>query len=357
MVYSSYLSRKSSLASNASVISFSTLTFATTCGFLIFPLLATFSLGPFGTPPNFAGGLGLIFGPLSQAFSQMGQPVGNIVGALFFLATFFASFTSAVSLAEPAIAYMIEEHGIDRRRASLLVCALIYIAGIPVAFDLELLDLEGLALTDFVVILGGLLIALFVGWSTPRRKAIERMDESEGGLRLGRLVQPLVRYLLPAVLGTLLLFAVTGTPCNLTGKDVDGKPNESQGLLQQFFGVNPLGCQSTTPDGFQAQSGGAGWDAFLFAATWILLAAFLAFTAMAVRQTLRRDANGLSWTVAAAIAYALLAWVVIGYAFVADALAAFWVWTIAGGAFFVVVALIVVHVLRWWRQPRPAATA
>ena len=238
MTYASYIPKTSSLASNAALISGSTLTFATMCGFMIFPLLASFG---FALNPDTPAGLGLIFGPLSATFAAMGQPVGNIVGVLFFTATFFAAFTSAISLAEPGIAYIVEEHGIDRRRAAILICGLIYVAGLFYVFSAPLLDLAGGALTDASIMVGGVLIAVYVGWFSPAAVAIERMDESDKGWRIGKLALPLMRYVMPAVLGVLLLFQILGTPCALTGGEA--RP----GLIEQFaayFDQNArvLGC-------------------------------------------------------------------------------------------------------------------
>jgi neurotransmitter:Na+ symporter, NSS family len=230
MTYASYLPRTTSLASNAAMISFSTLIFALISGFLIFPLLSSF--GDLQADAT-ASGLDLIFGPLAKVFSAMGQPTGQIIGTIFFLATFFAAFTSAISLTEPAIAYFVEERGIDRKRAAILVVVGIYTLGIIFAFSNTLLGLAGGKLTDVSVIGGGLIIALYVGWFSPRAKAIARIDESDGGLKLSWYVYPLVRYFLPALLGVLLFFAVFGSPCFLTG-GADGT-----GLIKEFF--KPMG--------------------------------------------------------------------------------------------------------------------
>lgn len=245
MTYASYIPKTSSLAGNAAMISGSTLAFASSCGFLIFPLLSSFN---YPLNPETPAGLGLIFGPLAQTFAAMGSPTGNIVGTLFFLATFFAAFTSAVSLAEPGIAYVTEERGIDRRRAAILVCAVIYLVGIAASFWFELLDFMSLALTDASIVLGGLLISIYVGWFSPMSVSIERMDESERGARIGRFVYPTMRYVMPAVLGILLIFQITGTPCALSGNE------ESTGLVQQivaFFTDGPgpqvLGCPKPQP--------------------------------------------------------------------------------------------------------------
>ncbi|MBW3581612.1 MAG: sodium-dependent transporter [Euryarchaeota archaeon] len=233
MTYASYLPQRQSLAGNALTVAVSTLTFALVAGFMVFPLLAAFGL--LGTGQ---AGLGLIFGPLPRAFAAMGPTVGPVIGTLFFSAAFFAAFTSAVSLIEPAIAYVSEEFGIDRRRAATLMTLIIYTAGIPVALDTRLLDLEGGVLTDVLVILGGLLIALFVGWRTPARIARARMD-SGVGLKLSWYIFPLVRWVLPGALGVLLFFTIAGSPCGLSGGE------EAEGLVGVLFGVDGLGCDGT----------------------------------------------------------------------------------------------------------------
>jgi neurotransmitter:Na+ symporter, NSS family len=231
MTYASYLPKSASLARNSLMISISTLTFAFISGLLIFPLLSSFNLLDTGQ-----AGLGLIFGPLTQAFSSMGSPLGNIVGTLFFLGTFFAGFTSAVSLVEPAISYVTEAHKVSRKRAAVLICLAIYTAGIAVAFSVKLLDFEGGVLTDVAVIIGVLLIALYVGWFSPKAKARARLDSGDEGPRLGWYVYPLVRYVMPVVLSVLLFFALMGTPCFLSGGGA------SEGLVELVFGADILGC-------------------------------------------------------------------------------------------------------------------
>jgi len=231
MTYASYLPKSASLARNALTIAMSTLGFAFVCGLMIFPLLSSFGL--LGTGK---AGLELIFGPLSQAFAAMGSPLGNILGTLFFLATFFAAFTSAVSLVEPAIAYVTDEHRVSRRRAAVLVCALVYAAGIAVAFSIDLLNFEGGLITDAAVILGGLLVSLYVGWRTPAALARARMDEGDEGPRLAKVFHPIVRYVMPGILTALLFFTLLGTPCGLSGG------SGASGLVEQLAGTGVLGC-------------------------------------------------------------------------------------------------------------------
>lgn len=230
MTYASYLPAGKSLSKNATIIALSTLGFAFMCGLMVFPLLSSFGL--LGTG---AAGLDLIFGPMAQAFVSMGAPLGLILGTLFFVAVFFAAFTSVVSLAEPAIAYVVEEHRVDRRRAALLVCTLIYTGGIVAALSTDVLAFEGGPFVNAMLLAGGLAVALYVGWRTPAAVARERIDEGSR-IRIAWFVLPVVRYAMPAILVVLLVFSIFGTPCFLTGGA------SGAGLLAQLAGVRALGC-------------------------------------------------------------------------------------------------------------------
>jgi neurotransmitter:Na+ symporter, NSS family len=245
LIYASYLPKKSSLAENAFWVAGSTLVFATICGFMIFPMLASFGMLD---EARGTAGIGLILGPLTQVFAQMGTDfglgVGIAVGTIFFLAVFFASFTSAVSLTEPAIAYFAEDRGLGRTRAVLLVVLVIFTAGILVAFNEVLLDFISGPITDVQVIIGGLILAIFVGYKIKKPQAISQMDECEKGLRLSWYAYPLVKFVMPIVLSILLFFSVMGSPCLLT----DGAPG--YGVIEEisrFMGgdLNVLGCDPT----------------------------------------------------------------------------------------------------------------
>ncbi len=248
LIYSSYLSKQSSLAENAFWVGGSTLVFALISGFMIFPMLAAF--GQLGAAED-AAGIDLILGPLTHAFAAMNPIVGAIVGAVFFLAVFFASFTSAVSLSEPAIAYFVEERGIDRTRAVIITMLVIFTAGIVAALHSPLLNFISGALTDVQVIIGGLILAVFVGYKLKKPQAREQMDESESGLRLSWYAYPLVKFVMPAVLVVLLFFSVMGTPCLLTNGD------PGPGVIEQisdFMGgdASVLGCDGDSVGGDEA---------------------------------------------------------------------------------------------------------
>ena len=64
------------------------------------------------------------------------MPAGKLFGAAFFFLLFLAALTSAISLLEPIIAYMIEEHQWDRRRASITIGSIIFVVGIAASLSM-----------------------------------------------------------------------------------------------------------------------------------------------------------------------------------------------------------------------------
>ncbi|MDX1610913.1 MAG: sodium-dependent transporter [Candidatus Thermoplasmatota archaeon] len=206
LVYASYIGKQENLASNALTISVSTLGFAFLAGLLVFPLLAGFDLLGSAQP-----GIGLIFGPLPAAFASLGAPLGQVVGTTFFVATFFAAFTSAVALLEPSVSYLCDEFEIPRRKATFLMAEIVIGLAILPSLSTRFLNLEAGSGTDVLILLGGVLVALFIGLHMKDR-AREEMDAGEGRLFIGRWVNPVVRYAMPVLLGVLTLVALFGNP-------------------------------------------------------------------------------------------------------------------------------------------------
>lgn len=180
MMYGSYLNRHVSIGQMTLVIVVLDTLVALLAGLAIFPLVFANGLNP-------AAGPGLIFETLPLAFGSM--PGGTFIGTLFFILLFFAALTSAISLIEPTIAWLIESKGIRRIKASVLTGVTVWFIGLATIFSMK-----GVTLGDIIVSLfgevelssalfkysffhiidfitasimlpaGGLLIALFAGW-------------------------------------------------------------------------------------------------------------------------------------------------------------------------------------------------
>ena len=204
MVYGSYLSSDASIGkTSGSVVAADTLV-ALLAGLAIFPILFAAGLSPEQGP-------GLIFVTLPLAFGEM--PFGIFFGTLFFVLLVFAAWTSAISLIEPAVAFMVENLQMTRVLATSIIAMLAWLLGIAALlslnlwsgytlFDKGVLDILDYLTANILLPLGGFLIAVFVGW-----RMTERSVQSELRMKLGWLYSLwffLVRYVAP--LAILLVF-------------------------------------------------------------------------------------------------------------------------------------------------------
>ncbi|WP_339103743.1 sodium-dependent transporter [Haloterrigena salinisoli] len=160
ITYASYLGEDRNLAKDGAIIVGLDTLIAFTAGLVAFPILFTANL------TETTDGPGFIFVSLSEAFSNI--PFGGILGAIFFATVAIAALSSAISILEVVVSYLIDEHGIDRKPAVTALGVAIFLLGVPVAYDnsaglVWLTVYDGLA-NQILLILGGLLLALYIGW-------------------------------------------------------------------------------------------------------------------------------------------------------------------------------------------------
>ncbi|MEQ8586332.1 MAG: sodium-dependent transporter [Thalassobaculaceae bacterium] len=183
---------------------------AITAGLAIFPVVLAHGVDP-------ASGPQLAFITLPQVF--LGMPGGTWLGILFFGLLTGAALTSMVSILEVPTAAVMTRWGVRRRNAVAVVGGGCFVLGVPAALSygvlsdttiltLPILDaMDGLA-SNYVLPLGGLVVALFVGWRWGAGDAI-----AQSGLllpALGRAWIWLLRIVAPAVILAILLGAVGG---------------------------------------------------------------------------------------------------------------------------------------------------
>ncbi|MEE8311335.1 MAG: sodium-dependent transporter [Candidatus Binatia bacterium] len=196
ITYGSYLEADRPLIRPAFFIAAMDTALAILAGLVIFPLVFSFGLEP-------GAGPGLIFITLPKVFMLM--PGSSFVATLFFALVLFAALTSAISLLEVVVCFMIDELGIGRSTASWLAGGVIFALGVPSATTSGVLDrVDGLA-TNWLLPVGGLLTAVFAGWFLASRDAraayAGTVDDARGygGWRF------CVRFLAPVAVVIILL--------------------------------------------------------------------------------------------------------------------------------------------------------
>ncbi|MEM9623536.1 MAG: sodium-dependent transporter, partial [Pseudomonadota bacterium] len=206
MMFGAYLPRHVSILHSAVIIVLADTAVALLAGLVIFPMVFNNGLDP-------AGGTGLIFQTLPVAFAQM--PGGLFVAVLFFLLLSVAAITSVVGLCEPLVAWLGERFGLNRHRAVLVLVGLVMLASFcsvlsyNVWQNLSVFGLTLATLLDWVpnqilLPLGGLFIALFVGWVALPEHNRDALNLSHQHFSLW---QGLVRFV---VVPAVLIIFVTG---------------------------------------------------------------------------------------------------------------------------------------------------
>ena len=170
LTYGSYLKSDDDIVSAAITVSVLDAVIALLACMVLFPIILTFGLEP-------GQGPGLVFVSMPIALSQMGA--GTFFSVVFFALLFFAALTSAISLLEVAVSYLIDEKGWLRPRAVLLCGGIIAGVGIPSAlsggtalfgesfadvFGRNWFDTFDYLATNWILPLGGLGMAVFTAW-------------------------------------------------------------------------------------------------------------------------------------------------------------------------------------------------
>lgn len=154
MVYGSYMPENQSIPGASVTVAFLDTLIALIAGMAIFPLVFASGLEP-------GSGPGLLFETLPIAFSDMWG--GAFFGTGFFILVSIAALSSSISLIEPGIAWL-EKLGITRIAATVGLALLCWLGGVASIFSSEVFDTLDFITANIMLPLGGLLIAIFVGW-------------------------------------------------------------------------------------------------------------------------------------------------------------------------------------------------
>ncbi|MFW5913988.1 MAG: sodium-dependent transporter, partial [Bacillota bacterium] len=209
ITYGSYLKKDDDIPSSASWIIVLDLSIAILAGFAIFP--AVFALGF-----SESDGAGLAFITLPAVFAQI--PFGQLFGAIFFLFFTFAALTSALSLLEVVVSWLVDEKNMSRVKATVIVGGLIFLLGIPSSLSMGAVEITVLGKSffdfldylqqTFLLPIGGLLTLVFAAYVFKATKMRESANHGASHFTLGRWYEVLIKYVTPAVILIILVFGI-----------------------------------------------------------------------------------------------------------------------------------------------------
>jgi len=212
ITYGSYISKKEALPKNAIIITFIDVAVAILASIAIIPALFAFGL-------EVNQGPGLVFIVVPQIFAGMGA-IGPIISAFFFIALAIAALTSSISLLEVVVAYLIDERKMKRKNAVAVTGIVMTVMSVLSSLSLGAfpsLKLFGVSVFDFFdtitdkifLAIGGLLIAIFVGWFMKKEDLQDELTNG-GELQFGlfNVWYTLIKYIIPIAIALVAVFGI-----------------------------------------------------------------------------------------------------------------------------------------------------
>jgi NSS family neurotransmitter:Na+ symporter len=216
--YASYLNKKSDVALSGLTAAATNEFFEVGFGGLITLTASFVFLGLTGTIAAVSTGtFALGFQTLPVVFAQMGA-FGPIVGAIWFFMLFLAAVTSSISMYQPAVAFLQEALGVDRRKGTLWVVLLCVVSSFFVIYYTEggtfWSTIDFWAGTFMILIMAMLEIICFswvmgidVGW---------REIHNGAQIRLPRIFYFIMKWVAPVyLLVVLVAFCISNLPASI----------------------------------------------------------------------------------------------------------------------------------------------
>ena len=207
MCYGSYMPKEENIFKTSLAVAGLDTLIAILAGLAIFPIIFAYGMEP-------GAGPGLVFISLLSVFVDM--PLGNIIGPAFFTLLSIAALSSAISLLEPSVAYFEEEKITSRFSAALILGLLAWFIGIgsvlsfnewsEIAFigDLNFLDSMDYLANQFLMPIGGMLIAIFAGWFLKPDLALDEFSDIQ--LQVFNVWRFFIRYISPASVAAVFIY-------------------------------------------------------------------------------------------------------------------------------------------------------
>jgi len=148
----------------------------------------------------------LIFQVLPSLFTTMG-PIGTIVASMFFLLMSIAALTSSISMLEVPVAFLVDNKGMKRKKATLVLTAFVFALSAIIVLNFDLLFGFVIALTtQYSQPLLGLVLCIFAGWLWRRNEILDELKKGGTDIEnsvFWRIWPWYVKFICPVVIATM----------------------------------------------------------------------------------------------------------------------------------------------------------
>ena len=210
MCYGSYMPKEENIFKTSLTVAGLDTLIAILAGLAIFPIIFAYGMEPEAGP-------GLVFISLLSVFVDM--PFGNILGPAFFTLLSIAALSSAISLLEPSVAYFEEEKITSRFSAAMILGLLAWFIGLgsvlsfnewsDKAFigDLNFLDSVDYLANQFLMPIGGMMVAIFAGWFLKPDLALDEFSGIQ--LKVFNTWRFFIRFISPTLVAAVFIYQLT----------------------------------------------------------------------------------------------------------------------------------------------------
>jgi len=215
VTYGSYYDKNQNLPGTAVKVALSDILVSMMAGLAIFPAVFAFGFEPDAGP-------GLLFITIPMVFSKM--PLGNILLTIFFLLTAIAATTAMMSLLEVPVAYLVEERGWSRTKATIASAATIALLGSTASlsadagsllggvkiFGKTFFDLYDYISSNLLMPIGGLFTVIFIVWVLGKRNLAMELS-NDGHLNNKGVIDlfyMIVKYVTPLLIVIIFLNSI-----------------------------------------------------------------------------------------------------------------------------------------------------
>ena len=218
IAYGSYVKDDADLKKSVNQIEIFDTAVAFLAGVMIIPAVFAFQ----GKEGLSASGPSLMFVSLPKVFEAM-EPIGDVVGCLFFAMVFFAALTSSISIMEAVVSSLMDKFGMSRIKAAAIEGVIGLVAGLVVClgynklyFELKLpngavgqiLDVMDYVSNNIMMPIVAIGTCILIGWILKPKFIIDEVEKS--GTKFGRraLFIGMIKVVAPLLLLVLLLMGL-----------------------------------------------------------------------------------------------------------------------------------------------------
>lgn len=216
ITFGSYMKKNVSIEGSTKNVEIFDTAIAIMAGLMIIPAVFAFSGGD---PDALQAGPALMFITLPKVFANTNMGFGTAAGILFFLLVLFAAVTSSIALTESAVSTFEDELGWNRKKATLVLAAIMVSLGSlsclgygPLAnvtiIGMQFLDFFDFLTNSVMMPIAAIMICLLVSRAAGIKAVEAEVLHGEGTFRRKKIFCVMIKYICPIFAAIILISSV-----------------------------------------------------------------------------------------------------------------------------------------------------